>query len=71
MPVIDWRTNIHGIKEEDMVCVKFTLRNAQAFLLDICHDKTIIIGHAVNFDLQALRIAHRYEEGSYNSCFLT
>jgi RNA exonuclease 1 len=41
-----------------MTGVSFTLRHAQAFLLNICSDRTIIVGHAVHHDLKALKLNH-------------
>jgi len=38
--------------------VQFTLRHAQAILLKICTDQTIIIGHSVHNDLKALKFEH-------------
>ena len=58
LPVSDWRTQIHGIAEKDLAGVTFTLRQAQAFILNTCSDRTIIIGHAVHHDLKALRVQH-------------
>ena len=60
MPVTDWRSNIHGITEENVRSVLFTLRHAQAFLLNICSDRTLIVGHAVHHDLKALHFQHKY-----------
>ena len=51
-PVTDWRTTIHGISEQDLAATTFTLRHAQAFLLNLCHEDTIILGHAVHHDLK-------------------
>jgi hypothetical protein len=58
LPVTDWRTQIHGIAEKDLAGITFTLRHAQAFILNLCSDRTIIVGHAVHHDLKALRIKH-------------
>ena len=58
LPVSDWRTHIHGIAEKDLAGVTFTLRHAQAFILNICSDRTIVVGHAVHHDLKALRVQH-------------
>lgn len=38
--------------------VQFTLRHAQAFLMKICTDQTIIIGHSLQNDLKALKFEH-------------
>jgi DNA polymerase III epsilon subunit-like protein len=57
-PISDMRTKIHGISESHLTDVKFTLRHAQAAMLDLCTDQTIIIGHSVHKDLKALRFSH-------------
>lgn len=59
MPVKDIRSNIHGITEAQLQGVSFTLRHAQAFLLNICSEDTIIVGHAVHNDLKALHFSHK------------
>ena len=38
--------------------VQFTLRHAQAVLLKICTEDTIIIGHGLHNDLKALKFEH-------------
>jgi RNA exonuclease 1 len=57
-PVVDYRTWINGIAEEHLENVQFTLRHAQAFMLALCSQETVILGHAVNNDLAALRMTH-------------
>jgi DNA polymerase III epsilon subunit-like protein len=59
MPVTEWRSRIHGITKENLNGVLFTLRHAQAFMLNACSDRTIIVGHAVHHDLKALKFQHR------------
>lgn len=58
MPVTDLRTKIHGITEEQLNNVKFTLRHAQAALYNLINDQTIIVGHSVHNDLKALHFNH-------------
>lgn len=58
LPVSDMRTNIHGIKEEQLNGVAFTLRHAQAMLLSICSSDTIIVGHGLINDFKALKFKH-------------
>jgi RNA exonuclease 1 len=58
MPIIDCKTKIHGISEEQLKTAQFSLRHAQAFLRNICSQKTIIVGHAVHNDLKALKFDH-------------
>lgn len=57
-PVVDHRSHINGIKEEHLANVQFTLRHAQAFLMALCSDETVIIGHALHNDLAALKVEH-------------
>jgi len=57
-PVSEMRTNIHGITEEDLKDVQYTLRDAQAALLEMCSDRTIIVGHSVHNDLKSLHFYH-------------
>jgi RNA exonuclease 1 len=57
-PISDARTRIHGITEEQLSTVKYTLRHIQAILLNIIDQQTIIIGHALHHDLKALHLHH-------------
>lgn len=57
-PVCDYRTRINGIKKEHLENVQFTLRHAQAFMMALCSDETVIVGHAVHNDLIALNMEH-------------
>lgn len=59
MPVTDARTHIHGITEEQIASSTMSIRQAQAVLLNMCPESTIIIGHSVHSDLKSLRFAHR------------
>ena len=57
-PVTDHRTRINGISKEDLDQVEFTLRHAQAFMMALCSEETVIVGHAVQNDLAALNMEH-------------
>jgi len=57
-PVIDYRTWVNGIKKEDLENVQFTIRHAQALVLELCHEETVIVGHAVHHDLAAIKLEH-------------
>jgi len=57
-PVIDYRSWINGIKKEHLDRVEFTLRHAQAFMMALCSEETVIVGHAVQNDLAALNMEH-------------
>jgi RNA exonuclease 1 len=58
LPISDFRTRIHGITEEQVSKVKYTLRHVQAALLNIITDQTVIVGHSVYNDLKALHLNH-------------
>lgn len=57
-PITDARTRIHGISHDAMTGAKFTLRHAQAALLNIIDEQTIMIGHSLHFDLKSLHFEH-------------
>lgn len=57
-PVTDYRSWINGIKKEHLDGVEFTLRHAQAFMMALCSEETVIVGHAVQNDLAALNMEH-------------
>jgi RNA exonuclease 1 len=57
-PVSNYRTWINGISAEHLDHVQFTLRHAQAFLMSLCTEETVLLGHAVHNDLAALRMHH-------------
>jgi RNA exonuclease 1 len=58
MPITDLRTRIHGVTEDQLTPVRYTLRHAQAALYNLITDRTIIIGHSVHNDLKALHFNH-------------
>jgi RNA exonuclease 1 len=57
-PVSDYRTRINGITKEHLDSVEFTLRHAQAFMMALCSEETVIVGHAVHNDLAAINMEH-------------
>lgn len=57
-PVVDARTWINGISEDHLLGVEFTLRHAQEFMMALCSEETVILGHAVHNDLAAIRMEH-------------
>lgn len=57
-PVSDYRSRINGITKEHLEDVHFTLKHAQEFMLALCSEEAIILGHSVNNDLAALRMEH-------------
>jgi len=58
LPVIDYRTDIHGIRPEDLRSVMFTFRHAQAAMLHLCCTETVLVGHGLCNDLTALKMKH-------------
>lgn len=59
LPIVDARTRIHGITEQQIQSAKYTLRHAQAALLNLITEDTIVVGHSVCNDLKALKLEHR------------
>jgi RNA exonuclease 1 len=57
-PISDYRTRIHGIEPSHLDSVQFTLKHAQTFMMALCSEETVIIGHAVHNDLAALKMEH-------------
>lgn len=59
LPVVDYRTDIHGIRPQDLQSVMFTFRHAQAAMLQVCCSETVLIGHGLCNDLTALKMKHQ------------
>lgn len=57
-PVTDYRTWVNGIEKKHLENVEFTIRHAQEFLMALCSEETVILGHAVYNDLAAMRMEH-------------
>ena len=57
-PVVDYRTFINGISEAELANVQFTVRHCQAFMMALCSEETVIVGHAVHHDLKSMRMEH-------------
>ena len=57
-PVSNYRSWVNGITAEHLEPVQFTLRHAQAFLLALCSQETVVLGHSLQNDLAALRWEH-------------
>ena len=57
-PVTDYRTWVNGITEQDLANVQFTLRHAQAFMMALCSEETVFVGHALQNDFAAIRMEH-------------
>ena len=58
LPVVDAVTRIHGIAADDLKSVTFTRRHAQAALRKLVSSRTVLVGHAIANDLEALQFRH-------------
>ncbi|CAD1475827.1 unnamed protein product [Heterotrigona itama] len=56
--VIDYNTKFSGITADDLANVTKTLRDVQRDLTSFIHAETILVGHALENDLRALRMLH-------------
>ena len=57
-PVIDYNTRFSGITDEDLEDCETSLVDVQAALLARFSSKTILIGHSLESDLNALKMIH-------------
>ncbi|KAL8531844.1 hypothetical protein ACS0TY_008447 [Phlomoides rotata] len=56
--IADYRTEITGISANDLDGVTHSLKDVQKYLAKLLRHGTILVGHSLNNDLQALKLDH-------------
>lgn len=56
--VLNYHTRFSGITAEKLSGVETTLERAREMLLELVHAETVLVGHALENDLRALRLLH-------------
>ncbi|RZC54882.1 hypothetical protein C5167_013733 [Papaver somniferum] len=57
-PVIDYRTQIHGISAKDLERATCSLEDIQKSMKKLLSDGVVLIGHSLDKDLKALKVDH-------------
>jgi RNA exonuclease 1 len=59
-PVLDFRTDLTGITAADLQGVTLTRKAAAKRLAKLLTPNTVLVGHGLHHDLQALQLDHPY-----------
>merc|ERR1711962_1733991 len=58
-PIVDYNTRFSGVSREDLADVTTTIDDIHNILLNMFDKETILLGHSLESDLNALNIIHR------------
>ena len=57
--IVDMRTEITGLKAENVLAAPTTLSDVQDRLVELCKPGTVLVGHSLMHDLKSLKIDHQ------------